>query len=263
SSSKKVNVYVGNSVPKVSLRVDGNSSFYFPGQKVAYRVHVKNGSHKIDTSAVEVAIDYFNSPDKAALAVGHQRTKMNKGKALMASLDCQSCHKINEKSVGPSFKQVALRYTDDQEDAVDLLSKKIMTGGSGNWGETAMPAHPAMSGDDAKMIVQWVLSLNDKEKKPHLPMNGSFIPDDKFELSENGAVIIYAAYTGEGEDGAPPLTGSASITLHAPVLKGWYAKGSNGVNNEKVEGQEVKTISENKSWLVFPDIRSEEHTSEL
>src|SRR5699024_10469855 len=86
SSSKQINVYVGNNVPKVSLRVDGNSTFYFPHKKVAYHVDVTNDRHHVDTSAVEVAIDYFNSPDKAALAVGHQRTKMNKGKALVASL---------------------------------------------------------------------------------------------------------------------------------------------------------------------------------
>ncbi len=258
SSSKQINVYVGNNVPKVSLRVDGNSTFYFPHKKVAYHVEVTNDRHHVDTSAVEVAVDYYNSPDKAALAVGHQQINMNNGKALMASLDCQACHKINEKSVGPSFKQVALRYTEDQEDVVDLLSNKIMNGGSGNWGETAMPAHPALSGDDAKMIVEWVLTLNDKEEKRTNPMNGSFIPADKFELNEQGTVIIYAAYTGEGGNGAPALTGSASITLRAPVLEGQKAMHSNGVKNVKVEGQEFEVVNKNGDWISFADLSLED-----
>jgi cytochrome c551/c552 len=36
---------------------------------------------------------------------------------------------------------------------------KIINGGSGVWGEVAMPAHPAIKPTEAKQIVDYILSL--------------------------------------------------------------------------------------------------------
>jgi cytochrome c len=53
---------------------------------------------------------------------------------------------------------VAAKYP--KNDAViDSLSDKIIKGGSGNWGTIPMIAHPALSKDDAKAMVNYVLSL--------------------------------------------------------------------------------------------------------
>jgi glucose/arabinose dehydrogenase/cytochrome c551/c552 len=81
------------------------------------------------------------------------------GKKLMESLDCKACHKEAEKSVGPAYKDVAGRYSKNKAADVDHLVNKIINGGSGVWGETAMPAHPALTKADAKKLVEYVLSL--------------------------------------------------------------------------------------------------------
>ncbi|MDB5133230.1 MAG: Crp/Fnr family transcriptional regulator [Mucilaginibacter sp.] len=80
------------------------------------------------------------------------------GKALMLSLDCKACHKVNEKSVGPSFTSIAKKYSKDAA-MISRLSQKVIKGGHGNWGDVDMPAHPALKPEEAKKIINWVFSL--------------------------------------------------------------------------------------------------------
>lgn len=79
-----------------------------------------------------------------------------KGLALIEGSDCLSCHKIDEPLVGPSYKDVAAKYT---EADIDYLASKIIDGGKGAWGEIPMSPHPSINQDDAKAIVQYILSV--------------------------------------------------------------------------------------------------------
>ena len=78
------------------------------------------------------------------------------GYALITGSDCLSCHKDNEKLVGPSYAEVAAKYS--QKD-LELLADKIVNGGSGNWGQVPMAPHPNISKEDAKKMVEYILSL--------------------------------------------------------------------------------------------------------
>jgi cytochrome c len=80
------------------------------------------------------------------------------GEKLMASLDCSTCHKVDTKVIGPAFQDVAKKYDASQAN-IDMLAKKIISGGSGNWGNIAMTPHPSLPEADAKEIVQYILSL--------------------------------------------------------------------------------------------------------
>ena len=42
---------------------------------------------------------------------------------------------------------------------MEILSKKIIAGGSGIWGEVAMPAHPSLKEAEVNEMVAWILSL--------------------------------------------------------------------------------------------------------
>ena len=77
--------------------------------------------------------------------------------ALATSKNCMSCHAVDRKVLGPSFKDVATKYKDDKG-AVDTLASKIMKGGSGVWGPVPMPANNQVSEADAKKLAAWVLS---------------------------------------------------------------------------------------------------------
>jgi len=80
------------------------------------------------------------------------------GKALMANSDCMTCHKIDQKVVGPALKDIAQKYTASPA-VIDTLANKVIKGGSGNWGTIAMSPHPAVSIDDARSMVKYILSL--------------------------------------------------------------------------------------------------------
>ena len=78
--------------------------------------------------------------------------------ALATAKNCMACHAVDKKLVGPSYKEVALKYN-GQKDAVDRLAAKIIKGGAGVWGPVPMPANPQVSEAEAKKLAAWVLSL--------------------------------------------------------------------------------------------------------
>jgi len=78
--------------------------------------------------------------------------------ALATSKGCMGCHSVDNKIVGPAYKEVAAKYKGDAS-ALDALVAKVKAGGKGNWGEVPMPPNPAVSDEDLKTLVTWVLSL--------------------------------------------------------------------------------------------------------
>ncbi len=76
---------------------------------------------------------------------------------LATAKNCMTCHAVDKKLVGPSYKDVAAKYA-GQKDAADKLAAKIVKGGSGVWGPVPMPANPQVSPDEAKKLATWVLA---------------------------------------------------------------------------------------------------------
>lgn len=77
---------------------------------------------------------------------------------LAQSSNCLACHNVDQKLVGPSFKEIAAKYSGDAT-AVETLVDKVKNGGGGVWGQIPMPPNPGISDDDAKALVEWVLSM--------------------------------------------------------------------------------------------------------
>lgn len=77
---------------------------------------------------------------------------------LAQKKNCMACHNVDKKMVGPSYKDVAVKYA-GQKDAVDKLALKIVKGGSGVWGAVPMPANPQVTDAEAKTLASWVLNL--------------------------------------------------------------------------------------------------------
>ena len=77
---------------------------------------------------------------------------------LAQKKNCMACHAVNQKVIGPSYKEVATKYA-GQADAAAKLVPKVMKGGSGVWGAVPMPANPQVNEAEAKQLVQWILTL--------------------------------------------------------------------------------------------------------
>ena len=91
------------------------------------------------------------------LAGSAQAADAEKAKALAQSKNCLACHAIDKKLVGPAYTEIAKKYKGNK-DAEAMLMKKVINGGGGVWGTIPMPPNPVKE-DEAKLLVQWILSL--------------------------------------------------------------------------------------------------------
>lgn len=91
---------------------------------------------------------------------GHKPTAADiaQGKALFLKSDCLTCHKLDVKVVGPAYYDVVKKYPATEAN-YEMLANKVISGGSGVWGQVAMAPHPTLTHDDAKKIVEYILSL--------------------------------------------------------------------------------------------------------
>lgn len=100
-------------------------------------------------------------PLLAAATFASAPTHAADGEAIVKKARCIACHAVDQKRVGPAYKEVAARYKGDAK-APPVLFEKVRQGGSGNWGNVPMLAHPAdkVSDDDLKAAIQWILALD-------------------------------------------------------------------------------------------------------
>ncbi|MGJ8725113.1 MAG: PQQ-dependent sugar dehydrogenase [Roseibacillus sp.] len=84
------------------------------------------------------------------------------GYALLGEAICLSCHQTQEKSIGPTYLDVATKYRGDKN-AGKLLAKKIREGGVGVWGEIPMPPNPQYNREQLSQMVDAILSLAPEE----------------------------------------------------------------------------------------------------
>ncbi|MBX3252622.1 MAG: ThuA domain-containing protein [Chitinophagaceae bacterium] len=255
AKSNAVNVYAGNTIPEVSIQVTGNQSFYFPGKAVQYNVTVndKEEGATPDAANLYITADFLEGADKAAIPQGHQAAAAAvSGKSIMLSLDCKTCHKVDEKSIGPSFTDVAKKYHKDPK-AVDYLVDKIIKGGGGVWGEVAMAAHPSLSTGDARQIVHWALSLAAPSGlKKSLPAAGS-VPVKA--VKENEALYLSATYTDKGGASVKPLSGSSHLILRSSKLTFGAVKNMQEYKSGNYKGMKVMIAPDNKpGWFSIDSI---------
>jgi cytochrome c len=68
-----------------------------------------------------------------------------------------ACHGIDNKVVGPGFRELAARYKTVAGAEATLLDK-VKKGGSGTWGPVPMPPQAHVAEEDLKTIVRWILA---------------------------------------------------------------------------------------------------------
>ncbi len=114
---------------------------------------------KNEASKDESAYDDYEINEQAATTNTADTDLVALGKVLVDGADCKTCHHPTNKIVGPAHKDVAVKY-DFTEANVKMLAGKIITGGSGVWGEIPMNAHADLSQADAENMARYVLSLD-------------------------------------------------------------------------------------------------------
>jgi cytochrome c len=70
---------------------------------------------------------------------------------------CFGCHQPDKRLVGPSFKEIAARFTSADLDTLVETVKNGRTHTDLTWGKAPMPPNPAPEADVRK-VIEWMLS---------------------------------------------------------------------------------------------------------
>jgi cytochrome c len=178
-------------------------------------------------------------------------TQFAVARALISGADCKNCHSINAVNVAPSFTDISNKYKDNPAE-IERLAHTIRTGGSGHWNRPiAMPAHPGITLNDARTIVNYIVNITNNNINT-MPVKGTYTPKVPAEDNGNGTYIIRAAYTDRGNKNIPKQTTVSTIILHNPTMGAALATVRKGVSI-KVNGLDGTTnvIPHKDGYIAF------------
>ena len=91
------------------------------------------------------------------LGLGTAMASVQANTALARQHGCMGCHAVASKGVGPAYQEVAAKYGADKA-AVEKLAISIRAGGTGKWGDMAMPPQAQLKVTDARRLATWILN---------------------------------------------------------------------------------------------------------
>jgi cytochrome c len=215
-STAKEMIHVGNGRPIVRFESPAHGSFFDWDSKISYKVSVtENDADAVQTNLATVQGEFRGR----RFASEGDKDVLDPGLAMMRASTCFACHMADTPSAGPPYKTVALKYKDDPV-AAERLAQKVLSGGTGVWGQLPMPPHPQHSIDQLRRMVAWVLSLkDDSASPPQSGASGTFTAPKKPKKGtrvDEGVLILTAAYTDDGKGGTMPrLRGEGTVVLHS------------------------------------------------
>ncbi|HLT51889.1 MAG TPA: PKD domain-containing protein, partial [Arenibacter sp.] len=260
SSTATEKIWVGNDAPIVKITLDTDDTTYLNGKEVGYTVSVEDqqdGSTTegtIDPKEVKVTFDYIPEGEDMVMAtIGHQQNTVPEGKMLIDGTDCKACHGINEKVNGPSYMEIAERYTVADK---PYLMDKIIKGGSGIWGEGMMSAHPQLKVEEVAKIVDYILALNSvtERNEERLPLKGKMVFKDHIAHGSEGKYVLMASYMDKGAKGLENanLGGRAEAIFKFPKFQAEHADEKSGdLSVWEAMGDNLVGSIKNNSFLKF------------
>lgn len=90
-------------------------------------------------------------------------------KPVLDANGCSNCHAQSEQIVGPSFDAVRNRYR-NSPGAAGVLFTKVRLGGTGVWGQVAMPPNPKISDEDLRAVLSAILKDDPGASAPPKPL---------------------------------------------------------------------------------------------
>jgi cytochrome c len=248
-------IEVGNARPVVKITSPSNGSFFDWKEIIDYTIEVVDAeTAKIDPSLVSLQGEFRNR----RYLTDSDEEIINPGLGLMRKSTCFACHISDAPSAGPSYELVAKKYS-GQKGAREVLSKKVLKGGTGVWGQIPMLPHPQHTIKQARLMVDWILSLNkNTASTPRRGTKGVYKAPAKptIRAVTEGVLLLTAGYTDAGAESAEPLRGEATVVLHSRRKKAALYDVNHGMQYvEQVEG-EVGIIGhfKNGDYIIFRDL---------
>lgn len=262
-SQATIPISVGNEPPVVSFDWEGNRSFYWGKPIKSYRVMVddqEDGSLEdgsISADDVIVTWDFLKEGfDKVLSTQGHQQTESTPqllGQNLTVKSGCNACHGVENASVGPSYKEVAIQYETDPN-ASNFLFQKVKLGGGGVWGDRLMPSHAHLPESDIVLMVDYILSLSPNasvHQKNRLEIAGALKLD---QHKDQGTYILTASYRDKGANGIAPILRREELVLRHPMVLAADADYFEGTAKANFQDSRLVKFTENGAYIGFDAI---------
>jgi cytochrome c len=203
-----VNPRQTNHPPTVKIESPTNNATLTINSSITYEVHVtdpEDGDSRYDEiNPKEVILELANG------AIKPVNPARPAALDIMATNNCFNCHLFNAQSLGPSFFEIAKRYSATTANT-DTLISRIRNGSSGIWGRTEkMPSHPELSTAAIRSTVQWIFHNTARPDRAWYVGTTGLLHFDK-----PGRYILTATYTDHGTKDQPAqhLTGFDQIVV--------------------------------------------------
>lgn len=76
---------------------------------------------------------------------------------LLRAARCYACHDLSKPLLGPPWQAIAARHAGKADLMTDILARKIVLGGGGNWGVVPMVPNEHVDADTARKLARWIL----------------------------------------------------------------------------------------------------------
>ena len=217
-----------NHSPRVTISLPANNGTFAWNSTIRYKITVTDledgNSDYNEIAGNEVLLKVLYVPDASKteqyLSAMANENSERPGLTLLKSSDCLNCHAAKNKLIGPSFGLIAEKYP-YSSGAVNALTKKVINGTSGIWGDTPMPAHPMLKTAEARQIIEWILKNNLNPDLSFLPGTEGVLRTKEMPRNEKrqAAYILVASYM---DHGLPGSVGVRKYGQQAVLLKSSY-----------------------------------------
>ncbi|MBK8501171.1 MAG: hypothetical protein IPL46_02620 [Saprospiraceae bacterium] len=210
-----------NSAPEVKIVKPHEFSGFQWNSIVPFEISVsdqedgKSEFAEIEKNIVLLEVTYLAD---ASLRTNYLNKKSNSDRQMlrgMSRANCLTCHAAKTKLIGPSFKHIADRYSNEAK-SIEKLANKIIIGSTGMWGDVPMPPHPDLDIELAKAMVSWILNSGAiSDYSFYTGTEGAFKIREKTVVADQGIYILTASYADRGLEGMP---NSSKEGIHTVVL---------------------------------------------
>lgn len=256
-SEANYQIATGNAPSKISVDFSSENIFYNSSGSLGYEVNVQDpedgslSNNGISSDDVFTHLEFL--PEgiiERETPVGHQIEIDMNGKTLIDGSDCKACHAVANKINGPSYQQIAQKYSTSD---IPMLVEKVLNGGSGVWGETPMAAHPQLDEADVTEMVEYIMSLG--KTKASLPVKGELKFDQHNKFNLKGTYLLTVSYTDKGAEGISPITSTEQFFFQASVLEAEAADDTHPDNTLwNAMGEDIVGNIKNGHYLGFDNV---------
>ena len=209
-----------NRPPIVKIVAPIDHSTFSWNSIIPYTIHVsdhEDGNSKYDEinpTEVLLVVKYLKDSSEIKSYLISESNIDYSPLVQIGSSTCFNCHRAKETLIGPSFERIAEKYQKNPK-TVEILTKKIIEGGTSIWGDAKMPPHPELKVAQVQEMVRWILANNSNFDKNYLTgIEGSIkTKEQPLSAQEKSVLVLTARYTDHGSNNQRQNSKQAQNTL--------------------------------------------------